>query len=749
MSNPPERKDAHDEELKRALAEAGQARERYVELYDFTPVGYFTLDGDGKILEANLAGASLLGIERASLIGSRLQTFIAPLSLPAFQEALRGVPSDVSMAAGSPRWAHLVASPSNDGKYCVVMMDISERKMAEEALRASEENYRLLYETMAEGVVHQDAGGAIVSANPEALRMLGLTLDQITGRTSLDSRWRAIHEDGSEFPGETHPSMMALRTGKSVRDVRMGVFNPRENGWRWITINAIARFRAGEEKPFQVYTTFRDITDRRRMEEALAEREAKYRGLVETTGAGVATTDLEGRLTYVNQALCDMLGHSKDELVGMPFSAFSHPEDTGRVAALFAGALQTPRRDVRFDFKAIHKDGRIIHLYTNPTASWHQERVIGFNAIIQDITELKRVEHALRANEKWFALLFNGVSDAVFVHEFEAPDGLPGRFIGVNDMACQRLGYTRAELLKMRAAEIDAPETRAAFPAIMEKLRREKSAQWEGVHVRKDGGRIQVEITNRLLEGDGRLVILSMVRDITERKRVEKDLNESHLRLRLLAEHLLFAREEERKTVAQEIHDELGQVLTALKMDLRWLEKRLAPSQAHLLEKMRGMTSLTDQTIQRVQRISSELRPRMLDDLGLTAAIEWLVGDFSRRTGIRCKTAVQVTESRIGGNSVTAIYRIVQEALTNISRHASASRVSVLLREVDERLEVLIKDDGIGISETQATDARSFGLIGIRERVHGLGGGVSISGETGKGTTVAISIPYPGGGNLA
>jgi signal transduction histidine kinase len=183
-------------------------------------------------------------------------------------------------------------------------------------------------------------------------------------------------------------------------------------------------------------------------------------------------------------------------------------------------------------------------------------------------------------------------------------------------------------------------------------------------------------------------------------------------------------------------------------MDLRWLEKRLDPSQAHLLEKMRGMIGLTDQTIQRVQKISSELRPRMLDDLGLAAAIEWLMGDFSRRTGIRCKTAVQVTQSRIGGNSATAIYRIVQEVLTNISRHANASRASVLLREVDERLEVLIRDDGIGISETQATDARSFGLIGIRERAQGLGGNVSIRGETGKGTTVAISIPYPGGGNL-
>jgi len=239
-----------------------------------------------------------------------------------------------------------------------------------------------------------------------------------------------------------------------------------------------------------------------------------------------------------------------------------------------------------------------------------------------------------------------------------------------------------------------------------------------------------------------------LVQEITERKVAEQKLKESQSKLRNLATHLLSAREEERKKVAQEIHDELGRVLTALKMDLRWLEKRLDPSQAHLLEKMRGMISLTDQTIQKAQKISSELRPRMLDDLGLATEIEWLGGDFSQRTGIRCRTAVQVTQSRIGGNSATAIYRIVQEALTNVSRHASASRVSVLLREFDERLKVLIRDDGIGISKTQATDARSFGLIGIRERAQGLGGKVSILGETGKGTAVAISIPYPGGGNL-
>jgi signal transduction histidine kinase len=215
-----------------------------------------------------------------------------------------------------------------------------------------------------------------------------------------------------------------------------------------------------------------------------------------------------------------------------------------------------------------------------------------------------------------------------------------------------------------------------------------------------------VETRSAITQFNGRPAIL--VQEITERKVAEERLKESQSKLPNLAVHLLSAREEERKKVAREIHDELGQVLTALKM--------------------RGMVSLADQTIQRVPEISSELRPRMLDDLGLAAAIEWLVGDFSRRTGIRCKTAVQVTQSRIGGNSAAAMYRIVQEALTSISRHASASRVSVLLHEVDECLEV---------------------LIGIRERAQGLGGKVSVLGETGKGTSVAISIPHPGGGNLA
>ncbi len=364
-----------------------------------------------------------------------------------------------------------------------------------------------------------------------------------------------------------------------------------------------------------------------------------------------------------------------------------------------------------------------------------------------DITARLRAEESLRRSDEAYHKLIDSTTEGFAILQ-------DGRILFANRALAEICGYPVSELLRLSAEQVAAivhPDDRARVLGTMApRLAGGEAPAAQSIRfLHRDGRERWVETHSVRIEHEGRPAIQVGYRDITAQRAAEDGLRVTHQKMRNLAAHLLHAREEERKTVAQEIHDELGQVLTALKMDLRWLEKRLARSQAQLLAKIREMISLTDQTIQRVQRISSELRPRMLDDLGLAAAIEWLGGDFSRRTGIRCKTAVQVTESRIGGNSTTAIYRIVQEALTNVSRHANASRVSLVLSEADERLQVLVKDDGIGISETQATDPRSFGLIGIRERVQGLGGEMSIRGEAGKGTAVAVSIPYPGGGSLA
>jgi signal transduction histidine kinase len=230
-------------------------------------------------------------------------------------------------------------------------------------------------------------------------------------------------------------------------------------------------------------------------------------------------------------------------------------------------------------------------------------------------------------------------------------------------------------------------------------------------------------------------------KEITERKGSEEALKQSRERLRELASHLESVREEERSRIAREIHDELGQALTALKMDIHWVGQRLSEDQEWLLEKTKSISRLIDTTTQSVQRIASELRPGLLDDLGLSAAVEWQAAEFEKRTGIPCEIISDPEDVTLNHALSTAIFRVFQEALTNIARHANASAVKVVLRKKPGTVELTVRDNGNGITEKQISDERSFGLIGMRERVHYFGGDLTIAGVSNRGTTVTASIP--------
>ena len=226
-----------------------------------------------------------------------------------------------------------------------------------------------------------------------------------------------------------------------------------------------------------------------------------------------------------------------------------------------------------------------------------------------------------------------------------------------------------------------------------------------------------------------------------ERKQTEEQLRSSKEQLRALSAHLQSIREEERTLIAREIHDELGQELTGLKMDLSWLIKRLSAGQEQLVKKVESMLKLIDTTIQSVRRISTKLRPGVLDDLGLTAAIEWQAQDFQTRTMIQCEFRSNLKEVDLDRDRSTTIFRILQETLTNVARHASATRVNIYLNEAAASLVLIVVDNGRGITEKEILDAKSLGLLGMRERALVFGGEVKISGAPGKGTTITLKIP--------
>ncbi|RJQ55032.1 MAG: PAS domain S-box protein [Nitrospiraceae bacterium] len=234
---------------------------------------------------------------------------------------------------------------------------------------------------------------------------------------------------------------------------------------------------------------------------------------------------------------------------------------------------------------------------------------------------------------------------------------------------------------------------------------------------------------------------MSLRHEIKNRKRVEDNLRESHKQLQDLTAYLESVREKERSRIARDIHDELGQSLTALKMELSWLKKRLQKGQGALSKKAESMFKLIAATVKTVQRISSELRPGLLDDLGLAAAIEWQAGEFQKRTGIKCEVRIIPEDLILDKELATNIFRIFQQAITNVLRHAGATRIRVSLKADPSNIELAIRDNGKGISQEQISSPYSFGLISMRERVLPWAGRVKIRGAENKGTTIKVKVP--------
>jgi signal transduction histidine kinase len=238
---------------------------------------------------------------------------------------------------------------------------------------------------------------------------------------------------------------------------------------------------------------------------------------------------------------------------------------------------------------------------------------------------------------------------------------------------------------------------------------------------------------------EGRIVV--NYEDITEQRKAEAELERSRQELRDLSAHLQSIREKESTRIARKIHDELGQSLTALQMDLSWLENRLSKEAEPVREKTLRMTKLVDSTIESVHKIMTELRPSLLDDLGLPAAIEWQVDDFQKQSGISCEANIDCTVNFTNRDLATTIFRILQETLTNIARHSKATRCYVNLQNDANELRLEVIDDGIGITREQINDHRSFGIIGMRERAHIWGGTIQVVGNNPHGTKVTLTIP--------
>jgi PAS domain S-box-containing protein len=400
-----------------------------------------------------------------------------------------------------------------------------------------------------------------------------------------------------------------------------------------------------------------------------------------------------------------------------------------------------------------------------------------------EIAERKRIQDAMKVSEVRYRRLFETAKDGILILDADTR-----RITDANPFLKEMLGYSHTELLGKRLWEIGPFRDIAASRSAFRKLQRKKYIRYEDLPLQTKGRRRRhVEFVSNVYRENGTKVIQCNIRDITERhqaeevlasasiemekrvgertaelstanmlmkkmldegKRAEEKIRISRERLRNLSGRLHSLLEEERTRISREIHDELGQSLTALKMDLSvirrsLLSRGLAEQSVKISEIERTVTRI----IRTVRKIASELRPGILDELGVAAAIEWVAMDFQKRTGVGCKVAIQAGDKIDDKVCSTALFRIVQESLTNVMRHAAATQVNVRLKKKGDTLVLEVKDNGIGILENRIFDTKSLGLIGIRERVRLLGGETVISGKPGKGTLVRVTLPPGTGAN--
>ncbi|HYS56829.1 MAG TPA: PAS domain-containing sensor histidine kinase [Burkholderiales bacterium] len=340
------------------------------------------------------------------------------------------------------------------------------------------------------------------------------------------------------------------------------------------------------------------------------------------------------------------------------------------------------------------------------------------------------MDAVITVDEKQRVVLFNAAAEAMFGcprgQAIGAPLAwfIPERFRAEHERHIRRFGETGISSRRMGAQRIVTG-------------------------LRRNGEEFPIDASISQITESGKKLYTVILRDVTERVQAEEALRRSQEELRELASGMNSVREQEKSRIARELHDELGQALTALKLDVAWLSDRLPAGDAAIAEKLKAMQAMIDGTVAATRRISSDLRPLILDDLGLVPAAEWLVQDFTQRTGIPCELRVGSPEPELKDPHATAVFRILQESLTNVARHAKAQRVEVALARADGTVTLNVRDNGRGFSLDDPRRPNAFGLMGLRERVYLLGGEVRIESEPGRGTSIAVQIPLAEGAQAA
>lgn len=619
-----------------------------------------------------------------------------------------------------------------NGVTCLqaIARDVSERKQAGERLKESEEQLKLVLEGSKLGFWDWDLNTNVVQRNERWAEMLGYTLDEI--KFTVKQWTDLIHPEDREKALLSLKKHLEGYTPHHQIEYRMLT---KDKQWKWIYDSAKIVKRDEHDEPIRMSGTHTDISERKLVEEKLLESEKHYRDLFENAIIAIFQSSVEGKIMAVNPEFVHMFGYtSAKDLVNTVENAANLFADPNRRNEIIRLKTEQPELTT-FENLYRRKDGSIFlgklsirQLFDSKTAQSY------FEGFIEDITERKRLEKLILTQ----AEVTKNMTEGVCIIGLQDPT-----IHWVNCRFEEMFGYEKGEMIGKHISIVNAPTDIAPiekFNEIMAIINRTREWHGEIYNIKKDGTKFWCYASvSTFMHPDYGDVLLSIHTDITERKQAEEQIIQSKKQLEQFNLHLVQAIEDERARISREIHDELGQSLTALKMDLGWVNDNVEDS-SEIKNKIVDMIDIASYTIKKVQRISSDLRPGMLDELGLIPAMDWYIQEFENRSGIKCLFKPESTKS-IDENKNLTLYRILQESLTNVYRHANAKNVIINLYQIEDSIILDTIDDGIGMEKEKIFSNTSLGLIGIRERAKLFNGNVEIFSDQQNGTRLKVSIP--------
>lgn len=484
---------------------------------------------------------------------------------------------------------------------------------------------------------------------------------------------------------------------------------------------------------------YHEITEKKNAELALKESEKKLKRsnerfnlVAKATNDALYDWEIPENLIWGNESFNALFNIDYGESIRYyVFSSRLHPDDAGRILENFQNTIRDKIPYVSDEFRFRMTDGSYRMMYNRAYVLYTPEgeayRMVG---AMQDITNQKLARQQLMLEKELSDSIINSLPGIFYLFNKQ------GKLYRWNSNFETVSGYSRDEIVKLHPLDFFDESDKNLVMGKISNVFVSGNDTVEAHLITRDHQRIPYLFNGMRIFYEGEDCLMGVGIDLSDKVKAHNELRE-------LATHLQHVRENERTRIAREIHDELGQQLTGLKMDISWLNRKMNDSDSIVREKINEILSLIDETVKTVRRISTQLRPSILDDLGLIAAMEWQCDEFEKRSEITTEFSSNVSSVDLSPDLATGLFRIFQESLTNVSRHAQADRIDASLQFAEGNIRMEVHDNGIGFDPRETADKKTLGLLGMKERTLLMGGTFEIIGHPGKGTSVIINVPVP------